>query len=91
MSDEICGLCDRPMPVSTVSQHHLIPKSRKGTDTVPIHKLCHNKIHSLFTEKEIERNYATLELLRLHPDIQIFVDWVRNKPPEFYVRTKEKR
>lgn len=79
------------MPEATISRHHLIPKAKKGSDTVPLHQLCHNKIHSLFTVKELERQYYTLELLLKHAAVQAYVDWVQNKPPDFYVRTKEKR
>lgn len=79
------------MPEETISRHHLIPKAKKGKETVPLHQLCHNKIHSLFTEKELERQYYTLELLRQHADIQAFMSWVKPKPPSFFVRTKEKR
>jgi hypothetical protein len=79
------------MPAHTISKHHLIPRSRKGTETVPLHAVCHNKIHSVFTEKELERTYNTLALLLEHADIRNFVQWVAKKPPDFYIRTKEKR
>ena len=54
-----------------------------------LHKVCHAKIHSVFTESELARVYNTIEKLLEHPDIQKFVEWVKKKPPEFYESSKE--
>ena len=47
----ICGLCDRPLG-QRVERHHIIPKSKGGTETVPVHPICHRKIHKRFTNRE---------------------------------------
>ena len=82
-----CPLCHRPIPAGAGSLHHLVPKSRKGRETVLLHRICHRKIHSLFTEKELERSFSTIDLLLDHPELQAFVGWLVGKPPDFYVRT----
>jgi len=82
---EPCGLCDRQLGSERIQQHHLVPKTFGGKDTVPIHQICHRKIHSLFSERELKNQYFTYEALRSHPDIQTFVDWVKKKPLGFYV------
>jgi len=84
--EDKCGLCSRELGDGMVDFHHLIPKTRKGKVTVPIHKICHRKIHSVFTEKELEKKYFTFEALLRDSDIQTFVEWVKNKPLAFYVK-----
>jgi hypothetical protein len=65
----------------------LIPKSLKGREQFPIHKICHRKIHATFCERELLRGYHTWEALRGDADIRAFIEWVAKKPPGFYVRT----
>jgi hypothetical protein len=72
-----------------VEEHHLIPKTFKGTETISIHKICHRAIHASLTERELEKEYYTVEKLLTHFDIQQFVKWVRLKPPEYYDCAKE--
>ena len=80
----MCPLCDREMVDGpSTDLHHLIPKSKKGKETVLIHLICHRKIHSILTEKEIATKYNTIDKLRSHPDIITFVEWIKNKNPEF--------
>ena len=69
--------------------HHLKPKCKKGKETVELHKICHNKIHSLFTEKELLKYYHTVERILAYNEMAEFVKWVSNKPLDFYVNTKQ--
>lgn len=87
MSKDPCPICDRPLGTLNVDQHHLIPKCRKGKEKSPIHRVCHRKIHATFTEKQLEKVYNTWEMLRSHEEIQKFIDWVKNKPSDFYSGT----
>ena len=82
-----CPLCGRPLGVDNIDRHHLIPRTFKGKEQFPIHKICHRKIHATFTERELLRTFHTWEALRAHPDIQAFIAWVAAKPPGFYTRT----
>lgn len=79
-----CPLCGRPLGETNVNEHHLVPRSRKGKIKERIHKICHNKIHATFTEKELERGYYTWESLREHEEIRKFIAWVNKKHPGFY-------
>lgn len=56
-----------------------------------MHRICHRKLHTLWTERELASLYATPDAIRSHPDIQHFVHWLRRKPPEFWVRTDTPR
>lgn len=85
--DAPCPLCGRPLGEANIDRHHLVPKSLKGREQFPIHKVCHRKIHATFTEKELLRSYHTWEALKGHEDIRAFIEWVAKKPAGFYIRT----
>jgi len=93
----VCPLCERPIPRhARQSLHHLTPKMKGGTHgaTVRLHQICHSAIHARYSEAEIARRLADVEALRADPDIARFLEWVRNKPDDFYVptrRTRERR
>jgi len=82
-----CPLCGRPLvPGPAVNEHHLVPRTYGGRETVRMHRICHSKIHSLFSEDELRDRYFTLERLQGHPEIAKFVRWVRKKDPEYVGR-----
>lgn len=87
VADEVCPLCGRVLGTVNIDRHHLVPKSLKGKEQFAIHKICHRKIHSVFTERELLNRYHTWDALRAHEDIRAFIAWVAKKPPEFYTRT----
>lgn len=88
----ICPICDRSIPTSQKDAHHLIPRSKGGKSTEFLHKICHKQIHALFNEKELAKIFNTAESLKGHPDMQIFIHWVKSKPDTFYERvTKSTR
>ena len=92
MPENICPLCQRRLVSGPSTDiHHLIPKlkgGRKGP-TVELHKVCHTKIHSVFTERELAKTYNTIEALLGNEEIQKFVNWVAKKDPEFYETNRE--
>ena len=84
-----CTICDRIMiDGPTIDRHHFYPKCRGGKETEWVHKICHRKIHSVFTEKELAKKYNTAESIKFHPEIIKFIKWVSKKDPEFYDKTK---
>lgn len=89
-----CPLCGRTL-AGICNRHHLIPISRggRGTTTVLLHKICHDKIHAVLPEIELKRYYHTIERLRGQEEIAAFIGWVQKKEAEFYdrsVRSREK-
>ncbi len=86
--DPKCSLCERPLGTRW-DNHHLIPKTFKGKETVPVHNICHRKIHSVFTERELNKYYHTIERLLENEDIVKFIKWVSKKDPDFYQKTKD--
>ena len=68
-----------------------MPRSQGGRDKMPVHRVCHRKIHATFSAKELARGFASWEALRAHPEIAAFVRWVRGKPPEFDAGSRRPR
>ncbi|GAB3413706.1 hypothetical protein NX774_00690 [Massilia agilis] len=88
MNEPICPLCGRALGTENIDRHHLVPKTYKGKEQFPVHKICHRKIHSVFTEKELRDRFHSWEALRAHEDIRTFIEWVAKKPPGYYARTE---
>ena len=74
-----CGLCERF--VSTVSLHHLIPKEEGGRHgaTVPLCQPCHSTIHLTYSNKELAREFNTLDKLKAAPALQKYLNWIRSR------------
>lgn len=90
---ELCPLCGRPL-AHPYNRHHLLPLSKggRGTTTVLLHRICHDKIHSVFTEMELKRHFNTIERLQESEEIASFIKWVQKKEPEYYNRSvRQKR
>jgi len=88
MSD--CPICRREMiDGKSIDEHHLIPKAFKGKETVTIHRICHSKLHSVISEREMLKYYHTIERILENEEIQKFIKWVSKKDPEFYSSNKE--
>jgi len=85
----VCPLCGREIPESQKDAHHLVPKSKGGRATEYLHRICHRQIHALFNEGELAKRYQTVDALLEHPEIQAFVNWVKNKPDDFYERVSK--
>ena len=88
-TDLVCPLCERKIPTSQRDAHHLVPKSKGGRHTEYLHRICHRQIHALLTETELAKQFNSVNTLLAHPDIAVFVAWVKNKPDEFMERTRK--
>ena len=66
------------MPKEYESTHHLWPraikckKGKKPKDTIIVHRYCHDKLHSVFTNKELAKTYNTVEKIVSHPEMSSF-------------------
>jgi hypothetical protein len=88
-----CALCGRE---ETLTKHHLIPRTRHANkrnkrefdratvkQTIGLCRSCHAQLHALLTEKELEREWNTLEKLRTHPELAKFAAWIAGRPRGF--------
>ncbi|OGL64757.1 hypothetical protein A3B21_02460 [Candidatus Uhrbacteria bacterium RIFCSPLOWO2_01_FULL_47_24] len=94
-----CACCKRLC--MDITKHHLIPRTRHNNKrikkcftpaqlntTVDLCRSCHRQVHALFTEKELERSYFTLELLVAHPAMLNFINWIKTKSADMRPRVK---
>lgn len=85
-----CPICDREMwKGPSIDKHHLIPKCKGGKETEYMHKICHRKIHSIWSEKELARDYNNPETIKEHEEMQKFIKWVKKKEPDFYDKNEQ--
>lgn len=84
-----CPICDRDMIKGpSIDKHHFIPKCKGGKDTLYVHRVCHNKIHKTFTEKELANEYNDPNKVCSHSIMQLFIKWIQKKDPEYYDRSE---
>lgn len=90
-----CELCGRAM--SALTRHHLIPRARHRkrrnqrlfdrqevrARILWICRPCHDHIHEVLSEKEMETAYHSREALLAHPAILRFARWIETKPEGF--------
>ncbi len=102
MSDGRCELCRRRVGRDALEKHHLIPRTRHSnrrnkrtfsrrdvrTRLLWVCNPCHKTIHAVLSEKDLEREYNTLEALRQVPEIERFVGWIRTQPPGKHVSVR---
>lgn len=84
----LCALCQRPLSDNS-SKHHLVPRTFGGREIVLLHKICHRQIHAIFTERELQHYYNTIDRILKNETMRKFVRWVRKKPVDFHVKTRE--
>lgn len=89
---ESCVLCGRTMTSrEEAEKHHLIPRVKKGKETIRVCVDCGNQIHRLFTNVELKYTYNSLEALKQDPRMQKWIKWVRKRPFGICHKTKKKR
>jgi len=86
MNKDKCPLCKRELG-NHWNKHHVKPKTFGGKDTIDIHAICHNKIHSVFTERELTQ--ITFDQVLGNEHIIKFIKWISKKDIDFYQRTKQ--
>lgn len=84
-----CALCHRPLG-ARVEWHHVVPKSKGGTQTVPVHPICHRAIHAATDNTTLAR-LADMEAVRGLPTIARFLRWIASKPADFHAPTRRPR
>ena len=90
-----CPLCMRQIPPELESRHHLVPKLKGGKTTpaniVVLHAACHQKIHAVFSEAELARDYDSIEALLTDERVVKFANWIAKRPPDFHDGTTSLR
>ncbi len=90
MTEEACWLCERPLG-RRVQQHHPVPKSKKGRETVPVHPICHKTVYKVFTNAELARFGDDRARLIENEELAKFLRWIADKPPDFNAPVRRSR
>lgn len=91
-----CPVCGRSEG-GQMQSHHLLPRTYRTRtrsvhdreNQVRIHKVCHQKIHATFSERELFQFYHTTERIVDHEEMQTFIKWIRKKPVDFYSKNND--
>lgn len=67
----------------------MVPKTFGGKEIIDIHKMCHQKIHATFSERELQKTYHTFEAMLQHEEIQKFVKWIAKKAVDYYDKNND--
>jgi hypothetical protein len=90
-NDVVCPVCQRITPYCHVEKHHLIPRSKKGKETILVCCDCGDQLHKLFSVKELAKEYNTIEKILSCPKVTIWVDWIKKRPVTFGFCMKSKK
>jgi hypothetical protein len=86
--ENVCPICRHEYERRELTKHHLVPKCRKGRETVLVCRPCHAQIHATFGERELERRFGTVDELLAAEALQPWVAWSRRRKPTKRIRVK---
>lgn len=72
----------------------MVPRSRGGKTTQTICRDCHKAVHALFTNKQLEKSYHTVEALLGHEQFSKMVEFLKKQNPrskQTFIRSNDSR
>lgn len=87
----ICPICKRKVPDEYQEKHHLVPKSKKGKETIIVCWACGDMIHQLFDNWQLTNVYNSLEMILMNEKIQDWIKWIHKKPIETQICMAKKK
>jgi len=87
----ICPICQRKTPMGYQEKHHLIPKTKKGKETIIVCISCGDMLHQLFDNNFLKNNLNTIEKINNNEKVQNWVNWIKKKPDLFTVCMAKKK
>jgi hypothetical protein len=88
-----CRLCNRSFPRRQLTEHHCRPRQKGGTrdDIELLCGKCHGMVHATYTNATLAALYPTIGELRLAPELQPYLKWVRKQPASRRTRNAPRR
>lgn len=68
-----------------------MPKSKKGRVTVPVHPICHKTVHKVFSNAELADFGDDRARLLENEELEKFLRWIADKPPDFNAPVRRSR
>lgn len=86
-----CQLCERL--VQHTSRHHLVPREEGGRygPTVDLCQPCHSSVHLLLTNRQLARQYHTVDDLQRAEELQKYLHWIRRSRVERISNRRRRR
>ena len=72
-----CNLCNMPAPTR---KHHLVPRCKKGTETIDCCETCESYLHRQWTHNQLRDTYNSVEVILADEGFQKFLKWRRKQP-----------
>ena len=79
-----CPTCNRPNYHPT--DHHLVPRSRGGKTTETLCRDCHKAIHALFSNKELEKTYNSVDALMAHEGFAKMIRFIAKQDGRVHIK-----
>lgn len=85
-----CALCQRQVPASMITLHHLTPREKggKAEHRTSLCKPCHKQLHATFSNSTLADQYDSIESLRAAPLLAPFLNWIRKQKPDRNFKTR---
>ena len=77
--------------VERMRGHHVVPRCKGGTETVPTCHSCEDFIHKTWSHKELRDTFNTVEKIQADPLFQKFLRWLYKQQPSAFFRTRRNR
>jgi len=91
MLEIVCPICSRLVPEEHQEKHHLIPKCKKGKETIIICSDCAKYVHQVFTISELKNNLNTIELIINNSKMLTWIKWIKNKNKFGFIMARKKK
>ena len=72
---KLCGL------FVLTREHHLIPRAKRGKETIACCETCESQIHKIWTHNQLRDTYNSVESILASPDFQSFLKWRKKQSP----------
>lgn len=73
---EFCGM------ITLTRGHHVIPRAKGGTETVPTCICCESFIHGTWSHNELRDVFNSVDAILATEQFQRFLRWRRKQPPD---------
>jgi hypothetical protein len=76
-SDVSCAFCSLP---AHTRRHHIVPRCKGGTTTVPCCETCESYIHKTWNNNQLRDVYNSVDVILADEGFQKFLNWRRKQP-----------